>query len=415
MFFPSDIDTPDVGSVTIRLPYASPALQIANFISYEYHESYLVPCDSWSFTFSADSMSSDDRKRILLGARVEASINGQTQTIGYLDSVATSSAANGGTVVTVEGRSWLSPCIDGHIDPQTKFTDSMTLDQFANTVLSPFGVTALVVENVANRNIITGATRGAPTSKKGKPLKSFQLHQEKPYAAEGAFAFLSRVCQRFGVWPRAGADGTTVIISTPDFDQAPSYSLIHRTDDPSRNNVLVSHVKRDRAEQPSVIFASGVGGGGEFAKATLRGAIINPLIAPPVGTLEAVLGAYPTVHAATVPPPAISSAILDYPIPDPNVRPIFLYDSESHTQAQLDAYLRRELALRMRKSLSAHYTILGHRLGGFPVGVDTIVDVQDDRSQLYLPLWVLSRRFSKHANGGTTTDLELIRPGTMVF
>lgn len=402
---PISVTTPTVGSPIV----------IRNFLSYDYREHYLaMPCDAWSFTVAAGSLSRQDRQSIRLGSKVEAWIDGCLQTTGWLDKVRTTSAADAGSILTLEGRSWISQVVDAHIDPQQRFSEAMTLEQFAQAVLAPFGVQAIVDDNESNRNVITGALRGIATSKKGRPLKQFVQHLEKPYPAEGAWAFLCRVAQRFGVWPRAAADGKTVVFSTPDFDQQPTYRLQHTIDDGgAHNNVLASDVTRSREEQPTVIFGFGAGGGGEWALTKLKGAVMNPLIAPQApATLASVLGAYPNIRAELLPLPAIASAILDKLYPDPVARPLFLYDDQSHTQEQLRAFLLREMSLRMRKALDARYTILGHRIGARPVAVDTMIDVQDDVSDLHIPLWVLGRHFSK-TKAGTVSEFELIRPGTI--
>ena len=69
----------------------------------------------------------------------------------------------------------------------------------------------------------------------------------------------------------------------------------------------------------------------------------------------------------------------------------------------------------MRRSLSVRYSIIGHRIGGHPIAVDTIATVDDDRSNLHAPLWVLGRRFSKTVGAGTVTHVDLIRPGSLSF
>jgi prophage tail gpP-like protein len=390
------------------------SIQITNFIAYEYHEHYLTPCDSWSCTVPQDALSQSDLDVIQVGAKVEVSIDGQPQSTSYLDTIRIDVAPGGGTTMQLEGRSWIAAVVDAHVDPQTKLTQGMTLLDLATAVLAPFGVRVLANSSLANRNAITGALHGIKTSKKGKDLASARLHQEKPYPQEGAWAFLTRVCNRYGLWPRPAADGKTVILTSPDFEQYPLYSLLHRNDDGRRfNNVIASTVARSREEQPSIIYASGVGGGGEFAYSKLQGAIINPLVAPIAASMKSVTDAYPSVKPITFDVPMLATAI-DQPYVDPNARPLFLYDSEAHSQEQLEQFMKRELSLRMRKALSANYTILGHRIGGQPVAVDTMIDVDDDRSNIHGALWVLARRFSKHAGGGTRTQLELIRPGTIV-
>lgn len=408
---------PEVGSVKIRLPFAVPGgVEFDKFLSYEYAEDFLTPSDASSFTLSLDSLTDRDRSALVCGSRVEVSIDGQPQSVSYISKVRTRTDPHGGAIATIECYDWLNRAVKGHVDPNVRFRPSMTLFDLLTTVFEPFGMTVLATDNVANRNAITGRIYGGKVTKKGKPLKSYVLHQIKPYPQEGAFAFACRVSQRFGLWIWPAVDGETVIVGKPDFDQPSRYTLRHKLDaSAAQNNVLESEVEFADEEQPSLILGMGFGGGGEFSKTKLKSGIINPIIVTPEEDLAALEQAYPSVHWITPPPAAIISGIATFPIPNPNAVPLYLYDPESHTQEELDKFVLRELSLRMRKSLVCRYTIEGHKLNGQPIAVDTIVDVDDDRSRLHTQMWVLGRRFSKSRTGGTTTVMELIRPGTLVF
>jgi prophage tail gpP-like protein len=392
------------------------AIEIDHFLSYEYFEIYTTPCDGWSFTLSGDELSADQRAALVPGAKVEVTIDDNPQTTGYIDKIKVASHRSGGTIVTIEGRHWLAPAIDAHVDPQTRFVPSMSLLDVLNAIFTPFGMAVVSTDNVANRNAIKGATFGAPTTKKGRTPKSFILHQEKPYPNEGAFQFASRISQRFGLWIRPAAEFGTLIVGEPDYDQQPSYTIHHKTDENSSyNNVLESDVAWDREQQPSIIFGSGVGSGGDFAKSTLRAYIVNPLVASSPTAMQALIAKYTGIVQVPLDAVTLPSGVGNVPIPDPTSRPLYLYDSESHTQEQLEAYLRRELSLRMRKALTAKYTIEGHRIAGVNLAVDSLVSVDDDRAPLQTDMWILSRRFSKTMGSGTTTVIETILPGTMVF
>ncbi len=408
----SDIDLPELGSIEIQLPNApGGGITFKTFIEYDYAEDFLTPSDAGSFTLAQDQLSDAEIAALVPRAAVVVSISGQVQSRGIVSKIRTKAGRTGGTLTIVEFKDWMSPAVDSHVDPETRFTSSMTLLDLLTAVFTPFGMQVLATDNVANRNAQTGGTYGPKSSKKtGAPLKSFILHQEKPFDKEGAFAFAARVSQRFGLWLWPAVDGKTIIVGKPDFDQDPRYQLVHkRTSGSTKNNILESDVMNDGENQPSCIVARGFGGGAEFAKGTLWSGIVNPVVD---ADISAILDKYKQVHFQTVPLPAA----LTVPLKEPNTRPLFLKDADSHTQAQLDAFTLRELSLLMRKSLVANYTIEGHRLGGRPIAVDTMIDVDDDRSNLHQNMWVLGRRFSKTAHDkGTTTTLELIRPGSLVF
>jgi prophage tail gpP-like protein len=403
-----NIDNPEAASLAIRFPNVfqnGKPLCFRNFSSYEYHEHFLRESDGWSFELPQDILSQVDLTAIVPRVRVEVSIDDVVQSIGILDDVRAKSDRNGGTVYTLRGRDWLSPAVDCHVDPNLRFKPGMSVLDVVSTALAPFGIRAFATDNDANRNAITGETR-TPTTKTGKPLNSFLVHELKPYQQESVFKFASRTCQRNGLWLWAGQDGETVIVGKPDFTQAARYQLRNLRSDPRQNNVIDADVTISGKDQPSCILACGFGGGGEFAKSTLRSGIINPIVN---ADLSAVTAAYPSVRFATIP----FTVDIDQAFDDPSPRPLFLYDSESHTQAELDKFVLREMSLLLRKSLSAHYTIEGHQLGGVNLAVDTIVDVWDERSNLQTTLWVIGRSFTKRRNEGTRSTLECIRPGSL--
>lgn len=390
--------------------------EYAKFVSYEYHEDFLVPSDASSFVLADDALDDTDRSLLTCGARVDVLIGGNPQSVSYINKIRARSDRSTGTVLTLECYDWLNRTVKSHVDPQTRFRPSMTLLDLLTAVFEPFGMQVLATDNIANRNAITGRIYGNKTTANNAPLKSYTLHQIKPYPQEGAFAFASRVSQRFGLWLWPAVDGQTVIVGKPDFDQEARYQVkLSRDNTRTDNNVLSADVELSNEDQPSIILASGFGDGGEFAKSKLRSGILNPIVAQPFDSLAAIENAYPNVHFVAPDVSAIASGLATMPLTDATAIPLYLYDPESHTQAELDAFVLRELSLRMRKSLVARYTFEGHALNGQPVAVDTIVDVQDDKSRLNLPMWIQGRRFVKDRSGGTRTTIECIRPGSLVF
>lgn len=421
------------GAGTIVTPImlqGSPAISFDHFLSYEYAQSWLTPSDAWQFTFSVDELSIDQRQALLPGALVEMAIDDRTQQTGYIDRVCVRASRGSGGIVTVYGRDWMAPSIDAQVDPKTRLLPSMSFLQFLTAIFAQFNLLVIAEDPAANLNIITGQTRGTKTSKKGKPLKSYILHAEKPYPNEGAYAFASRIAQRIGaqgagspggLWIRAGADYGTLVVAKPNFDQDPLYSLHQKTGPLSQfNNILESDSEVSREEQFSVLFASGFGGGGDLPKSSLRCAVFNPCVEIPLAQRTMLLAAYPGINVIQDPRlEAIAQddlvAASSFPLVDPNARPAYVYDPEAKTLDQLQAFAIRELSLRLRKSLSYKAVIEGHRIGGVPVAVDSIVDVDDDISDVHRPMWIMSRRFSKVLGGGTTTHLECIRPNSLVL
>ena len=417
-----DTDPAEYSSVAIRLPYSvRGGTELRHFLSYEFTSDFLSPSDSWSFTVDTDELSDQDRAALVIAARVEVSVGDVVQSIGYIDDLRYHGSRSGGSLLEVSGRDWLARAVDNQLDPTlVRFTDAQTLDYLLTTVFAPYGVSVLEDNNLANRNLVRGRVYGDKRSKKGKPLKRYQLHALKPYDNEGVFAFASRVSQRFGLWLWPSVDGSTLIAGKPDYEQDTSYALRHKRDSSDQhNNVLDWDVTLSRKDQPAFIVARGFGGGGADAKTSTGGLIINPnIIADSTATGRSPIDLYPTLTAVTNAPDSVQyyGDTKFLPIFDPNAGPCFLRDTESHDKDQLFAFMHRELSLRQRKVLTARYTIPGHRLNGQPVALDTLIDVDDDFTGIHQPLWVIGRRFHKAAgSSGTTTQIEAILPGAIVF
>lgn len=416
-----DTDNPESDTLSIAVtcpPPGYPNGQVTtttfdHFLAYDYASHFLTPADAWSFSIPATNLSAAQLAALQPGAVVEIKISGLRQTTGYVDAVRCSGSRGSGTVFTIEGRDWMAPAVDGHVDPQLRFSESMSLQDLVTAVFAFLASVTFQTDNVANRNVMTGRKTGS-TSKKGKTLKSYILHQLEPYPQESPFVFASRVSQRFAQWIWAAQDGQSIVVGQPDFEQPPLYQILNSLDPSlsSHNNVLDWHVESSRKDQPSTLLATGFGGGGVHAMSTLKGGIINPLTS--TNTL-AVQQAYPTVKFTQPTIALVGGGLGILPLLDPVPRPMFLVDRDSHDQSEIDAFLLRELSLRTRHALTANYTIEGHRLGGVPIVVDTIVDVQDDLSGVHQQMWVIGRRFRKDAHAGTTTHIETIRLGSLQF
>lgn len=409
---------PEREVVAIELKDAG--VQLKTWISYRYNEHFLTPSDAFSFTIGDEHVDDVTAAALVPGASVTLVLNGNVQSTGYIDTVEKRANRSGGTEWTIGGRDKLGQAVDSGIDPRTQFKPTQTLADFLKTVYGPFGWStdsAFVIENGANRGVLTGQKRGTPTSKKGKELKKFAIHQLRPYAREGAHEFASRVCQRKGLWIWPTADGTQLVVGTPDFEQSPMYTLQRRIG--GTNNILDGSVRFDVSNQPNVIVADGFGGGGEFGHSRLRAYLANPAVALG-GDQTAASAAYQALFAKFKSAHALTAKHSFYTVNTPTLRVMYLHDDESKTQEELDNFVYREMALRMRQGLTVHYTVEGHGQyaldGSFtPWAVDTVVDVQDDIGGVHEPMWVLSRTFNKSRHSGTTTELELIRLYSLEF
>lgn len=391
-----------------------------NFLEYNFTSDFLIPTDQFSFSVAYNFLTDAQKAALKIGSTVQLEVLGSIQCTGFIDSLDFTGNRDSGTRLTITGRDKLCYAVDSHIDPRQAFKAEQSLLEVLGTIFEPFGFSQdqIVADNEANRSAQTGNLanndrKGAgarSAGSKGRALKRFKSQPYKPYPSEGVFAFASRLSQRFGLWIWCSADGESLVVSKPNFDSAP-VALLQRSFDPrlsGSNNILDGSVRIDGTNQPSIIFASGSGGGGEFPKSKLRAGIKNPCIEADTTSIEA---AYPSVKVVKP----------DYgfiKIKNQFARPVYLHDDESKTQEQLDYYVQREMSLFTRRSLTATYSVPGHayRNGGDTCiwTIDTLVNVVDDAADLTEPLWVAARTFTK-SRSGTRTTLNLIRPNTLVF
>lgn len=414
---------PDKQQVRIRV--MDRRIDLTRWVSYSFNSNFLTPTDGWSVTIGDGNLDPDQLAALVPEARVRLYVDQRPLAEGYIDSVAIEADRSGGVQYTIEGRDRLGRAVDSGADPTTVFKKGATLAEVLRELFTPFGWVTdehYEISNDANRDAKTGGIRGVPMTKGGKrkgpkPLKSFVLHQLKPHNHEGTFAFASRITQRFGLWIWCSADGEKLIVSRPDFEQPPRYEL--RRTRSGTTNVLKGKVKYDASDQPSILIADGFSGGGEFGKGRIKAYCVNPYFGVDDDgyTLKEVTNLIEkykdAVEVKLTAHPFKKRAVSDL------MRPMFLHDSESKTQEQLNNFVRREMSLLLRKSLTANYTVEGHGQtvdGNFtPWDVDTVVEVHDEVADLHERMYVLSRTFEKTRSGGTHTRLELVRLNSIQF
>lgn len=433
MSFDYRASKPENEEVHLRLPETG--ITLKGWLNYTFDSDFLTPSDAWSFSLPDQGISNETRAALGmigpfrgLGAKLQLVINGNVQASGFLDSLEVSAATGSGAVWHLAGRDRLAQAVDSHSDPTTKFKEGATLAEVLKQVFAPFGWGTdedFLIDNSANRNAKTGI-RGVPmttgqlaakrqhrkNAKGPQPLKTFVQHQLKPYPHEGVFAFAARVSQRHGLWIWSSADGETLVVGQPNFDQDPSYSL-RRSRDGKSTNILASTVRFDMTDQPITIVADGAGGGGDFGKSALRTIGVNPAFYTQDPAYLEPFAKFKNAHVLT------DFEGVGTPQQLPRSRVLYLHDEESKTQDQLDRFVHREMSLLLRKSLSVDVVVEGHGQiieGSFrPWDIDTVVNYEDEISGVFEPLYVLRRTFEKSRSAGTTTHLHLIRLNSIQF
>lgn len=397
------------------------AVTVKQWTSYAFENDFTTPTDAFHFTLGLDrpADASFRLRTIRPGAKVALRIAGKTQATGYIDDIEYATSPSGGIQVNVVGRDSMGRVVDANSDPTIAFKTGQTVEDFLTTLLTPYGFREFQISNDANRTLQTGMAanlrylRSKYAAKlnlsgeviKRKPISASMV---KPYHGEGLFAFASRIMHRHGLWLWAHAQGDKVVVSKPNFDGDPTFRL-RRSTQGQDNNMLSCSVRASIADQPTIIFADGFSGGGEFGKGRNKVVAINPSVLTYDPTQAQLVAKYKDAKLIELTPHA-------NPVVVPKCKPLFLHDDESKTADQLERFCKKELALLRKKALTVRATVEGHGQmvdGQFvPWAVDTIVDFADEVSGVIEPLWVLGRAFHK-SSAGTTTDLQLIRPHSL--
>lgn len=409
---------------TIELLVVDSGIRITRWKEYSVNSDFLTPTDGWSFRVAAGDLGSAEREALQPGARVELSVNGYAQLDGTIDLVETSTSRSGGTEINIQGRDLLSECVDSCADPKLRLKPNDSLYDAVARIFEPFGIAPgdYFIDDQSDRELRTGSAyrvggkkaRAPSRAKKPRPRKPPvpDVGYQKPHPSEGAFAFAARLAQRFGFWIWMAASGKIVIIGRPNFDQEPLHELRSKVADVTRNNVLESSLRLEMAEQPSLIYAEGSGGGGEFGKSQHRAFMANPALdldSDPA--IETLLTRFP------------GTTEVQFPLFAPKrlrartSRPMYLHDEESKTFEQLQKFIQREMATRVRRAYTYRCTVVGHynRETGGIYCVNTVARVIDENVGADELLWIKSRTFKKSRSGGSTTELELIRLNSLEF
>lgn len=443
----------ELDSVVLRL--VDKSVELTTWDRFSLRQDFLTPTVGWEFTSSTDTPLIG-QELFQEGTLVEICINDRIQCTGHLERVQIRQNREGGLVYTLSGRDILGSVVSGNIDPQIKIAPNMSVEDFLSAILIPFGIDTIYNSDANNLNIITGIDRNVKQTKQQRQvkqaisapvigdnnssseirfettpivsvvagnrtdLKNLKLDQIKPRIGEGAYQIIDRIISRLGYRVWAAADGTGIIVDKPDFETPGKHKLIRKTSQSQNNNIIDGDCTFNIEQQPSCIVASGNTTTADDDVVTIKVIAVNELVgfSAPNTPIESVLNIISRYKQAKILPfrsqlyPKQRRVSANY-----SPTPMFIKDDESRNLAQLQSFARKQLSLRQKEYLVVNYTVEGFSYRNatqqFPWSVNTLVDVDDDVFGIHEPLWVLGKTFTKSRDGGTYTDLTLIKPYTL--
>jgi prophage tail gpP-like protein len=280
--------------------------------------------------------------------------------------------------VQVQGRDVLKILCDANIHPDFRLKGKKIYEVVESTIFSlyPSMGRKIITDNDSNREILTGV-KGFKKGKKARKTQT-ELDYCKAKPNEGAFEFLARNLRRFGLWMWSDAEGN-IIVSSPDYDQGPCASIVHR-EGLQRVKVLHASLVESALQAPTCVMVRGKGGSKVFDKATCEGFVNDPTRSP-------------------------------------FYVPRYVLHEQATTDAECQDFAEQEMSEALKDARVYECTLRGHtdEDTGAVYAVDTIVHVDDDILDVHEDMWVRERTFKRSASGGTTTDLKLVPKGSVRF
>ena len=399
--------------LTVRFP----AMTVTHdrFTAYKIESNYTTSTDGFSFT-----MLDFDRSLVneLELQPVELFIDGVSQVVGRIEKTERSDSAK----VTCHGRDYLSELVTCGADPTIKLEEGMLLSDAIQFACGPVGITGVVAdEDIDLREMRTGQKIGG--KKNGNAFKTGKLEDYKVNPGESLWDFCNRLAARYGATIQPGTDRTQLVLSAPNYDQSPSYTL-KRLLDPGpglANTIQTATCVRDFSSWPTHMMVVGRFGAPGAVKET---GVVETLWK----STEEASPDYSTVTVATATEQAV-----EYDLPSgsdfdlvirgrikPTEAPkrgyklyrlLYHKDTDSKNQAQLDKVATRVFSEKFKDTLKFECTVKGHKdpTTGAQYSPNTIATVQDELTGVNEKLWLEGRTFEQAEGGAAVTHLTFWR------
>lgn len=284
------------------------------------------------------------------------------------------------------------------LEPASHYTANaeITLAELATSVCSLWGI-QVTADSSASRDILTGRPRGTRAtvdsrrSRKGDSyasdqspddVKSIKVAEARPQPGETAWQYLDRHAKRLGVMMWFSPSGR-LILGSPQYTQESRGRIVRRFRSDSRDpNNASGSVKRsigDRYSQVTVLGRGSRKSGGS----------------------------------------KITATALDPDWTAGFSKPLIMQDQSIKTIEEAQRRAERELSRHKASALTLSYTLEGHGIWigdqRYLYATDTMVDVLDEVAGIEGRYYVTKRTFVCDRQGATSTQLQLVPPGSIVL
>jgi prophage tail gpP-like protein len=332
------------------------------------------------------------REKLAKGQEVTVKINGVTQGVFLIQQSNRTISKADGVVFNVRCHTKLVTPYEGSVDPTItlKAEAATTVETVVLKAFELYGFTALDGDETKTLSAMTG--KPIKGGKAARPLDALKATDLQAHDNESAYNFAARVFSRLGAALRIAVDGT-LLLSTPDYDQEPSYALVQDFDGTLQGDRFFGEidVQDSNEDQFSDAEVRGNRGSkkGETATATPKGAFTS---------LE--------LNAAR---PPYKSDVAPH-------KPLFLKDKGAADAERCRTMAQLALGLRARKAFSVTGVVDGFvSTTGSIWTVNTVAHVTLAADGLDEPMWILSREFMQDRKGGQRTQITLLPLGALIL
>lgn len=350
---------------------------LSKWTEYSINSEFLTPTDGWSFSFVTREMWDRLHTLVSKDKRIEIRVDGNLQLTGWIDEVRVSCGGTEGLTVNVQGRDALKVLCDANVHPSMRLKGKKIYEVVESTIFSlyPSMGRKIITDNDSNRDILTGV-KGFKTGKKARKTQT-ELDYCKAKAGESAFEFLARNLRRFGLWMWSDAEGN-IIVSSPDYKQGPSYSIIHGFKQTEIKVLRASYTEK-ATQAPSHFLVHGKGSQKEWEKTDAEGFVQDD-------TRKLYV-------------------------------PRYVQHEQCTTAEEAQALAEQEMSEARKDARVYECTLIGHtdRDTGKTYAIDTVVHIEDELLGVFEDMYVRERTFKRSATGGTTTDLRCVPLGSITF
>lgn len=372
---------------------------------WEHTEGIMAQPSEFNIRFGWSNVAAGLIQQFPKGTPFEIFIAGNQQATGKTDGPECDQPAGGPSTVTLHGRDLLAKLHDTYVREQVP----VAVGTYAELVWFALRKCGLVTGASVDPNILRTDNAANRQIKTGVPILKILPHRtvqqilddfgeggpgntgavaSVPQAKVGEtwLRFVRRHCDRAGLFLWSAADGTFVL-SSPDGNQQPSYSLVRLVDSTQGGNIIGCKFKNVGTGRHTEAVIYGRGGGKALGRVKAKGGFKD-------------------------------EEMIDAGYGD---QPIVFRDVHTHSSAEAALFARRKLAEERRNGFLLEYTVSGLTMPYLPSGgsdravicVDTVVQVQDEHLGIDDNFYIES--VTRKRSPETTTAMRLMRLADLIF